>query len=95
MILESFGDELIKLGSRREAAKKLLERIKKHPRSGPMARATALGAGVTTAQEAIGSDDPRLLRAALAGAAGGAITGAAFPGWFARSNMAKSVRKKG
>ena len=89
---EAFADELIKLASRTRAVKALLRRAKGSPLAGPVGRAAGLGAGVTALQETVGSDDPRIIRAALAGAAGGALTGRLFPGWFRRGNTAAAVR---
>ncbi len=56
-----------------------------------LARAALLGAGTATVQSALGpheeGEDRHILRNALGGAAAGAVTGRAFPGWFGRSAM--------
>jgi len=104
-MIESFQDELFKVGSAKalgammRAAGKRLKKAKKaadkHPLKDPVTSAATLGAGVGATQEYIKSDDPRLIRAALAGGAGGALTGRMFPGWFTRANRLAGKHKGG
>ncbi len=89
-LLRGFTDELVKTAGVTE----LVERAIGGPGSAlrkAIARAAALGATTTATQTLVQPHDPRekqhLLRNALAGAAAGAVTGRAFPAWFARSQM--------
>lgn len=91
-MIHSFADELVKIGSKGKSLRALAERLKRSPLAEPVGRAAGLGAGVSAVQEAIGSEDPSLIRAALSGAAGGALTGRLFPGWFTRHNTASALR---
>jgi hypothetical protein len=89
-LLRGFTDELVKTGGVTE----LVERAVGQPGSAlrkAIARAAALGATTTATQTLVqpheAGEKQHLLRNALAGAAAGAVTGRAFPGWFARSQM--------
>jgi len=91
-MIDAFEDEVVKLASK---SSMILQLIKKHKLSAPMARAALLGASVTTIQNLLGSDNPKLVRSAISGAAGGAITGAMFPTWFTRGNtLAHHIKSK-
>jgi hypothetical protein len=88
--LRGFADELVKTANFAH----LVEQAIGNPGS-PMrkaiARAALLGAGTTALQAAVRPHEPgekhHLLGNALAGAAAGAVTGRAFPGWFGRTSM--------
>jgi len=84
-----------------KAGKKVISRLAKtqsktkHALKDPeyrkrIAAGATLGAGTGAATAVAGGGDDSVLKRALkgagTGAVGGTITGAAFPGWFARSN---------
>lgn len=86
--VNGFSDELTKtagLGS-------LIKRIRNSPElRKSILRSSLLGAGTGAVATAFQSKDEKgerhLMRNILGGAAGGAVTGAAFPGWFSRRSM--------
>ncbi len=88
--ITGFSDELVKTASLAGFARRLAN--SKELRHA-IRRSTILGAGTGAVGGAIqskGEDESRLkkiLGAAALGGVGGALTGAAFPGWFHHSSM--------
>lgn len=86
-----FADELVKVAKLRIGAKFMKRLGKSKELRDAIKRSALLGGATGAASGALSRDDRSTLRKILGGAtvglAGGAITGATFPGWFARSNM--------
>ena len=96
-LTSGFHDELVKT-ARIKGIRKFVKRLRtSKDLRGAIGRSTALGAGTGALTAALGGDS--VLRGAALGAAGGTVTGAAFPAWFSRSNMLaagerRSLRRK-
>lgn len=90
--LSGFQDEMVKVAAVKSVAR-FLERLHKNPElRGAIARSAALGAGTGALTNLLHGDQDKgalrkILTGGAVGAAGGAVTGSAFPGWFGKSNM--------
>jgi hypothetical protein len=89
-LISAFGEELMKTADMAHVVEQAIGGPGS-PLRKALARAALLGAGTATVQSALGprqeGEGRHILRNALAGAAAGAVTGRAFPGWFGRSAM--------
>lgn len=88
-LMAGFADELVKTAGKTSILTKALSLAKKTKDPEYRKRilsAAGLGAATDVASGAVSGSDDSALKRAIRGAAGGAVTGAAFPGWFAKSN---------
>jgi len=88
--IQGFSDELVKTANLKNFARRLVSSPElRHA----IRRSAVLGAGTGAISGALQHKTPeesrlkKILGAALLGGAGGAVTGAAFPGWFSRHSM--------
>lgn len=90
VLVRGFADELVKTAKLADVIEHAVGRPGSPLRTA-IARASALGGLTTATQTLLGPHQPgeksHVLRNTLAGAAAGAVTGRAFPGWFGRSQM--------